>query len=250
MYINKLKSLSTSDIATVFKGNFISKFVLVLGGLFLAKYYGSSEYGIFSIYLSIAAITSILLSFGAEHLIILEIKEESFANHFNSGNLLALVGAGVLLAGSLLIPYPTDSLTMTLGIISGFLILYVHNSQRLLSKVKKFRLISFLTMTDAIISFLMQIVFLNLDINNGLIWGSFIGFVIAFLFALAIVKKWIVKPDFRLFYTKLRERKDLVSLVYPSSILNALGNHIMPVLMGVYFMSELVGEYALATKIL
>lgn len=251
MRIEKLKSLSRSDVATIFKGNFVSKFVLVLGGLFLAKYYGANDYGIFSIYLSIAAITSILLSFGAEHLIILDTQEAVFRNNFNSANTLALLFSVALLMGSFVLPRQVaHPLSWQLGVVSGFLILYVNNTQRLLSKVKKFRFISFLTMCDAIGSFLMQSVFLYFDVNNGLIWGSFLGFLFAFFIAVALARKWIRRPDFSSFFRQFRKRKDLVTLVYPSTIFNALGNHVMPILLGVYFMSEIVGEYALATKIL
>lgn len=251
MFLEKLKSLNKTNIATIFKGNFISKFVLIIGGLFLAKFYGANDYGEFSIYLSIAMITSILLSFGVEHLIILTTKKRLLSHYFNGGNLLGFLFLMLILGIiSFLKIHFISQKALYLGIISGFFILYANNAKLLLSKVNQFKFISLLTMCDAVVSFLMQCFFLYLKLENGLIWGSFVGFFSAFLLALILAKKWIQKPNFIIFFQGLKERKDLVKLVYPSTLLNTLGNQMMPILMGLFFVSEIVGEYALAIKIL
>lgn len=251
MLIKKIKTLNRNNIVTIFKGNFLSKLVLVIGGLILAKLYGSADYGAFSIYISIATISATLLSLGIEHLIILETRISSITNHYNSANTLGLGLMGVLILLFFIIPFHfIDSFHGILGLISGYLILYVNNSKLLLSKIRKFKWISFLTICDAVVSFLTQSVFLYFNIEDGLIWGSFIGFLFAFVVALLLSKKRIDLPNFRLFISHLKKRKDLVTLAYPSTLLNAMGNNIMPILMGYYFLESQVGEYALAVRIL
>lgn len=251
MFIKKLKSLSKNNITTVFKGNFFSKVILVIGGLFLAKLYGASDYGSFSIYISIATICSTLVSLGMEHLIILETKANAIANHFNSGNFISLtMTLFALMFCTMFLLDSFGGFTLILGILSGYLILYVNNAKLLLSKKNKYKWISLLTMCDATISFIMQAVFLYFKIDNGLIWGSFIGFFTAFIWSLFMVKKWIQIPHLHLFINAIKKRIDLVTLAYPSTLLNSLGNHIMPIFMGTYFLSKQVGEYAMAVKIL
>ncbi len=249
MFLNKLKRLNSSHITTIFKGNFISKFVLVIGGLLLAKYYGSSEYGIFSIYLSIMTIFSVVLSLAQEHMIMLEGNEQDVNNNFSSAGIISVT---IMLLAFLLvfIPFDIPKHILFLGIFTGFIYLFTNNSKFLLAKKKSFKLVSVLTIIDSVISFLFQVLFVFIKIENGLVIGSLIGYIAAFLAALYYSRKYFVRPDFKRYIANAKKRPELFKYSYPSTLINALGNNIMPILISLYFADSLLGEYSLAVKIM
>ncbi|SFN72523.1 Membrane protein involved in the export of O-antigen and teichoic acid [Chryseobacterium oleae] len=249
MFLNKLKRLNGSHISTIFKGNFISKFVLVMGGLLLAKYYGSSEYGIFSIYLSIMSIFTVVLSLAQEHLIMLEGDAEQVNNNFSTAG---IISAAVMILTFLLvfIPFDIPKNIIFLGILSGFLYLFTNNAKFLLAKKKMFKLVSVLTIVDSVVSFLFQVVFVFIKIENGLVIGSLIGYIAAFLAAIYCARKYFVKPDLKKYIANAKKRPELFRYSYPSTLINALGNNIMPILISLYFADSLLGEYSLTVKIM
>lgn len=249
MFLNKLKRLNSSHITTIFKGNFISKFVLVIGGLLLAKYYGSSEYGVFSIYLSIMSIFSVVLSLVQEHLIMLEGNEQDVNNNFSSAGIISAV-LMLLTFLLLFLPFDIPKNILFLGIFTGFIYLVTNNAKFLLAKKKLFKLVSLLTIVDSLISFLFQVLFVFIKIENGLVIGSLIGYIAAFLASLYYSKDYIVKPDFKRYIQNAKKRPELFKYSYPSTLINALGNNIMPILISLYFSDALLGEYSLAVKIM
>lgn len=249
MFLNKLKRLNSSHITTIFKGNFISKFVLVIGGLLLAKYYGSSEYGVFSIYLSIMSIFSVVLSLVQEHLIMLEGNEQDVNNNFSSAGIISAV-LMLLTFLLLFLPFDIPKNILFLGIFTGFIYLVTNNAKFLLAKKKLFKLVSLLTIVDSLISFLFQVLFVFIKIENGLVIGSLIGYIASFLASLYYSKDYIVKPDFKRYIQNAKKRPELFKYSYPSTLINALGNNIMPILISLYFSDALLGEYSLAVKIM
>lgn len=249
MLLNKLKKINNNHITSIFKGNFVSKFVLVLGGLLLAKYYGASDYGTFGIYLSITSIISVLLSFAQEHLIILESKDEDINNNFSSSALIS-VGAMFFCFILVFIPFGISKAIIILGISSGYLCVFTNNSKFLLARKQQFKIVSILTMTDAIVSFLFQVLFVFVKVENGLIIGSLLGFFTAFIAALFFSKRHFSFPDFKRYFQTIKKRMDLIKFTYPSTLINAVGNNIMPILISLYFTSSLLGEYTLAVKII
>ena len=249
MFLNKIKRINDSHITTIFKGNFISKFVLVIGGLLLAKYYGAPEYGIFSIYISITSIISVLLSFAQEHVIILEGNEAEVNNNFSSSSIISII-AMLFCFLLVFIPLGIPKASIILGICSGYLSVYTNNSKFLLARKKKFKMVSVLTMTDAVVSFLFQVLFVFIKIENGLVIGSLIGFITAFVVAIFFSKKYFSFPDFNRYFQTVKNRMELLKYTYPSTLINALGNNMMPILISFYFASSLLGEYTLAVKII
>lgn len=249
MFLNKLKKINNNHITSIFKGNFVSKFVLVLGGLLLAKYYGASDYGTFGIYLSITSIISVLLSFAQEHLIILESEEEDLNNNFSSSSLIS-VGAMFFCFILVFIPFGISKAIIILGILSGYLCVFTNNSKFLLARKQQFKIVSVLTMTDAIVSFLFQVLFVFVKVEHGLIIGSLLGFFTAFIAAIFFSKRHFSFPDFKRYFQTVKKRMDLIKFTYPSTLINAVGNNIMPILISLYFTSSLLGEYTLAVKII
>lgn len=251
MFTERLKQLNKSNTAIIFKGNFISKVILVIGGLFLAKYYGSAEYGFYSIYLSISAIFAILISLGLDHLIVLSIEKEQFENNFKFVNLLSLAIICIFVLIIFFFDFSFISKKIYIaGAISGFLIQFVNNTKFLLAKEKNFKKITHLTVTDAGISFLMQLFFLLIHFKNGLVVGSFIGFFAAFLLSVFYARLSTKNLDFFKFYEDVKKRKDLITMSYPSTLINTIGNNIMPILISSFFIAKIVGEYSLAIRIL
>ena len=249
MFLNKFKRINDSHITTIFKGNFISKFVLVIGGLLLAKYYGAPEYGVFSIYISITSIISVLLSFAQEHVIILEGHEAEVNNNFSSSSIISII-AMLFCFLLIFIPLGIPKGIIILAIFSGYLSVFTNNSKFLLARKKKFKMVSVLTMTDAVVSFLFQVLFVFIKIENGLVIGSLIGFITAFVVAIFFSKKYFSFPDFNRYFQTVKKRMELLKYTYPSTLINALGNNMMPILISFYFASSLLGEYTLAVKII
>jgi O-antigen/teichoic acid export membrane protein len=251
MFLERLKHFNKSHAVTVFKGNFISKLILVIGGLFLAKFYGSDEYGTYSIYLSISVISSTFITFGLDHLITLSTNKDQIENNFKSINILSLIFTFLLLLIFTLFNSSSLSIkTYFVGIMTGYFIQFTNNTKFFLAKEKKFKKITYLTITDAGVSFTLQAIFLFTNIKNGLITGSLIGFSIAFLLSLFYVRNLIQIPNYIQFFENIKKRKDLITISYPSTLINTLGNNIMPILIASYFIPKIVGEYSLANKIL
>jgi len=249
MFLNKLKRINSSHITTIFKGNFISKFVLVIGGLLLAKYYGSSEYGVFSIYLSITSIFGVLLSLAQEHLIVLEGNETDVNNNFSASSIIC-IGAMFISFLLVFIPFNIPKHILLLGIFSGYLFLFTNNAKFLLAKKKLFKHISILTLIDSVVSFLFQVLFVFIKIEDGLVIGSLIGYAAAFMAAIYYSKNYFSAPDFKRYVENAKKRPELFKYSYPSTLINALGNNLMPILISLYFASSLLGEYSLAVKIM
>lgn len=249
MFVEKIRRLNGSHITTIFKGNFISKFVLVIGGLLLAKYYGASEYGLFSIYLSIAGIISVLISFAQEHIVILEKEEDEVSNNFTSSGVISFL-AMFLCFLVLFIPFGISKSIIFFGIFTGYLLVFTNNSKFLLARKKKFKIVSLLTMTDAVVSFIFQVVFVFIKIENGLIIGSFIGFLASFIASLIFTKEYLTAPNLNRYIKIVKSRMILLKYTYPSNFINSLGNNLMPLLISFYFANNLLGEYTLAVKII
>ena len=249
MLLDKIKNINKNHITVIFKGNFVSKFLLVIGGLLLAKYYGAPEYGVYNIYLSIVGIFTIVLGLGQEHLVVLEEQENDVKNIFSTANVISVL-LTIILFLLVLFPIKVDKTIFSLGLITSFFFCFTNNAKFLLAKEKRFREITVLTIADAFISFLFQLIFVFIKIENGLIIGSLIGFFAAFAMAIYYTRKSIDKPVFNQYWKKVKARKEVIKYTYPSTLVNALGNNILPILISFYFVNSLLGEYSLAVKIM
>lgn len=249
MFLEKYKHLQRHYIFTIFKGNFISKLVLVIGGLFLAKYYGAAAYGNFALYLSISSILAIVGNFAQEHLLILEADDAQVNRNFTASNILAVFWLPIFFL-ALLIPSTISRPVLILAIISGFLNLFTNNCKFLLAKKKLFTQISALTLTDSIGSFAFQVLFIFLPWQDGLIIGSFFGFLLAFVQGLYFTHRFFFRPNFQIYFKNLKQRRELLFFTYPSTLVNIISINLMPILLAIYFSKTLLGEYSLALKII
>ena len=251
MLKEKILKFSQHKLVTVFKGNLFSKIILSIGGLILAKYFGTEAYGQYAYFLSICGILSILLTVSLEHLMIVEKEEKQKINNLFFSIIISFILAIIVLVISFLIPQkPSPQYIFTCAVLSSFLILSLATFSLYLSQIKKFKIIANITIIDSLSTFVIQSIFAYLDIKNGLIYGTIIGSFIAILYALKNIPLKIIHPNWQQFFESIKNNLSIIKYTYPSTLVNAFGNNLLPILLALYFTKEILGQYAIAMKMI
>lgn len=251
MFLN-IRKISGSNFATVLRSNFLAKVILTIGGFYLAKKYGTTDFGRYATYLSLSTVISVVISLGLENLSVLTASRESKSLSLN-GNLLLIIFLGCIAFFILQIGWPITKSVAGIAGISAFsaVIIAITNSIKLyLSSVNRFRVFSNIILADAVASFIFQVFFYFLKIQNGLILGSFLGFLVAAFWGIFSVMDdiFFVKPA--TYLQLVRNNIKLVKYTAASNIFNTVGNAIFPILAAVIFSQSLIGVYSMAIKII
>lgn len=244
-----LQSVLKNPVTTLFKGNLLSKAILVAGGIFLAKFYGASAYGIFTLYLSILAIASALYSFSLENILMVHPSKNTLPGIYNASALLVFAAFLVSLI-ILVLPLRLSAIVLFQALLSAFFVSMTALSRSVFSRAGNFKMLASLSVTDATVSFGFQLLFAAMGVSDGLVLGSTIGFAIAFLQAVYFSRDSIIRPDWEILRQSVRERKEILYFTYPSVLINVIGNNLLPLLIPLYFAKSVLGEYALAVKIM
>lgn len=238
-------------------GNTISKVILTIGGLVLAKFYGPENYGVYSVFLSYIVILPALSNLQLDNVLMLQKGSKEVRNIF-SGTLLVIflltsiiVSVVCFLKIFNLIRLDLPIFVMVLCGIGGILTGWNLSQNALFTKYKLFKQISFAFILASFISVSFQSLFyLSGFKENGLIYGWLAGLIASFLYNLRVSRDRWQKVDFKKFRENVSQHINIVKYSYTSVTVNTVANNILPILVISYFGKLEVGVYAMAMKVL
>lgn len=244
-------------VLSLLAGNTISKVILTIGGLFLAKWYGPENYGVYTVFLSYIAILPSLTNLQLDSILMLQKSSKDVRNVFSGAIFLIffLTSLLVLTVYSLQISGCVDSdLPNNVILLCGFggiLTAWNLSQNAFFTKYKLFKQISTAYILASICSVGFQFIFYLLGWHeNGLIYGWIVGLTASFLYNLRVSKGRLGKVDISAFKNSIRENKNILKYHYTSTVINTFANYILPILAIIYFSKLEVGVYGMAMKVL
>lgn len=252
-----LKNKSVKGVFSLIAGNTTAKLIATLGGLILANYYGPEAYGVYSIFLSYIMILALSATFRLEDLLVLLKVPSEIKNLFSGVLVIIIAFIALFLGGTLLFKWQSNLLTgytyLTLVLIAfGSALLAWNNLQNsFLTQYKLFHQLSLSIVITSVCSVLAQAIFYFIgETTYGLIYGWIIGILIALLYNAQVSRNKIQKIDINLFKKSIQRYPEIIRYTFPSDVLNAIANNILPIITVFYFSTAEIGLYAMATKIL
>lgn len=254
---NQYKTKNFKGVISMLAGNTVSKIILTVGGIYLAKYYGPESYGIYSVFLSYIVILPALTNLQLDNVLILQKVSKDVRNVF-SGTLLIIFILTIFIVGiiclakftgivDIYLPYYMLVICGIGGILSGWNL----SQNALFTKYKLFRQISTAFILTSMFSVIFQTIFYLLGWQeNGLIYGWLVGLVASFIYNLRVSKDRWDKVDVLNFKKSVNENINIIRYSYTSTALNTLANNILPLLVVSYFTTLEVGVYGMSIKIL
>jgi O-antigen/teichoic acid export membrane protein len=257
--INK-KQFQTKNfkgVVSLLAGNTISKTILTIGGLVLAKFYGPESYGVYSVFLSYIVILPALSNLQLDNVLMLQKGSKDVRNIF-SGTVIIISILTSLIVSIVcflkifnLIKLDLPLFVIILCGIGGILTGWNLSQNALFTKYKLFKHISFALILASVVSIVFQTIFFLFNFTeNGLIYGWIVGLAASFLYNLNVSKERWQKVDFKKFRENVSQHINIVKYSYTSVTINTIANNILPILVISYFGKLEVGVYAMAMKVL
>jgi len=252
-YFNFLiKSEFNKNVYTLFKGILIAQVFGVIGNLFLAKYYGETSYGFYSIILSNTGIFTVLLTFNFEQTIILTKSEKQRTTIINGLFTFALAVSIILLTLITFLNLSIDSYVPNiyqLVILCGFIMAIKNILEMYYNQKSAYKIISNSKIWLIVLTIGIQ--FLLLDYHDTL------GLAIGFLIANFLIVIFYLYNSNLLF--KIPEKKSVIELFktykkilyygFSSNLINSIANNILPILIAFFFTVSETGVFALSIKV-
>lgn len=238
-------------------GNTISKAILILGGFYLAKWYGSESYGVYTVFLSYIVVLPALSSLQLDNILMLQKGSKEVRNIFSATVVTIFVITSLIVFISTILksfgiirlelPYFIMLLCGIGGILTGWNLA----QNAMFTKYKLFNQISTSFILASIFSVLFQLLFYFLGWKeNGLIYGWLIGLFASFIYNLRVSKERWNKVDVGSFKKSVKEQINVIKYAYTSTALNTIANNLLPIVALSYFGKIEIGVYGLAMKIL
>ncbi len=241
------------NIATLFSGTLIAQSINIIGALFLAKIYAPKLYGTYSVFLSFVSILTIINSLKLEYIVITDKSNKKSKNTINIIlTIVVLISIIHLILFSLFRAFFLEhGIIYIVLLLSSTTSLFLSNAKLLESYATRkswFKNIANARVLMAICVVVFQFIFFYFS-ENGLIYGYASAVLILFLFYILITKRIIKTPDIKLFKDTLKNHQNILRFAFPSSLVNAIANYILPILIFSYFSAVTSGVYALSLKI-
>ncbi len=239
------------------KGSTFAQIINVLGALYLAKEYEESIYGEFGIFISTLSILSILFTLNLDNVLVLS-KNKDAANKtlvkiITLAFIFTAVFVGIIAVLSSFFEVISDISTLLYLSVLGCLVFTIKsNCEYYFTFAKKFKIIANAKIVYSFLTVLIQFLFFKLEIEQGLIFGFLIAtFVILVIYSFSLEKKYFVKKEsYRGIKNFYKEYRNLIRFGLPSNLINAFANHILTILIGIFFSKSAAGVYSIALKIL
>lgn len=251
--MEKFQRKDFKHIIALFFGNFTSKVVIVLGGIILAKYYGVQNYGVYNFFSSMMLIASMVATLRLENIIVL-LKDGNEIR--NAKNAVIVLGAGLLFCFYIFSLFGYNffynhsflvSIAFLLCAI-GSLIINVYTE--FYTKYRFFNIISYSTIAVALLSVILQGLFLLFEIETGLIFGLTISTVLIAAYLVIKSKSRYVFPDFNLFKNRLKDFQEIIKFTLASDILNVIGINLFPIIIYSFFTTTEAGVFSMSLRII
>lgn len=253
----QFSSKNFKGVISLFAGNGISKGILIIGGLILAKYYGAANFGIYGVFLSYVAILPALSNLELNNIAIMQRDIGNVRNVFSASlwttffitSIIVFIIYFLKKAG--IINLELDDFVLLLcgigGVISGWNV----SQNTLFTKYRIFKQIATSVVVGSVFSVSAQFIFFFVGWKeSGLIYGAIIGMIATFLFNLNVSKERWDKVKIPSLLASAKENINIVKYVYPSTAIDAIANNILAILLLAFFTKPEVGVYAMAIKVL
>lgn len=259
MQINReqFKTSNFKGVLSLLAGNTISRVILILGGLYLAKWYGPESFGVYSVFLSYIVILPALSSLQLESILMLQRGSKDVVNIFSATVIVsAIITSAIIAIVGLLkvlgvIQFEMSNNLLILCGVGGVLMGWNLTQNAMFTKYKLFKQISVAFIIASFFSVISQFVFYKIGwVENGLIYGWLIGLTASFLYNLRVSKNRWSKIDITAFKLRVFENVNVLKYHYPSTAINTIANNVLPFLILVYFGKLEVGVYGMALKVL
>lgn len=226
----------------------------MIGSIYLAKIYAPNLYGVYSVFLSIASILSVLSTFRLEYIII---TEKADAKSTNLANTLIFIVAIATIA-QLLVYHFTKTLFLNqklyfsitiLSIIAAFLSSNTRVIESISTRKSLFKIIANAKILTTSCTIIFQFILFYFLKESGLIYGYMASALATLIYFYVATRKKINTPNIDLVKATIKKHVNILRFGFPSGLLNTIALNVMPILMLSYFSSAIVGVYALSFKI-
>ena len=243
------------NILLMFKGTLLAQLTGTIGTIFLAKLYGSEAYGIFSIFISISSVLTILNTFQYDKSIVTTKIESENKNLMTALFLLTIFIASITFVGYYTYTYYTQTNLLKFSIIvslyiGSILLSFNRIHESYFTFKKDFRPISKAKIITALLNIFFQFLLFYEYKINGLIYGNLISLFFICIYYFSKNKKHLVKIDFQLFKRSLITNQTFAQYLFPSVLVNNLAINLMPILIATFFSLKDSGVYFFSLKIL
>ena len=235
----------------MFRGNAIAQAIAIIASIYLAKLYGADAYGIFGTFISITTIVSIVNTLQLENGIIISKTDDSRKNWIRFLFILVPI-LTLLISLSYYLIKPT-LINFKLILIIFFTAIFLSFNKILEASftfLKHFKNISNGKIILAFTNITFQFIFYYYFKIYGLILGFLTSTFILLLYYFYKSKIQFKKFDNETLKRDLREHNSIIKYLLPSSTINGLAIHLMPILILAIFSAKEAGEYFLSLKIL
>lgn len=259
MNLKKIKILNNSltvfqkNVFLMFKGTFFAQIASLIGGLLLAEFYGSSNYGKYAVFMSALPIFAVVNTLQLEYAIVLT-KNKKDKNQIIS--FLLVLGA-LLSISSFVFLFFLKKLNINilngnifLPILGAFIFSNIKVFEYTLIANNRFSKLSKTSILTSFLTVLFQFIFIFISFNKGLIYGYLISSFFVFLYLLKLNSIHLTKINFFKVKNLLKENNTLLKYALPSNLINAIANNSVPILILFYFSLPESGAYFLTVKLL
>ncbi|MDO5510682.1 MAG: oligosaccharide flippase family protein [Weeksellaceae bacterium] len=242
---------------SLFAGLSLSRVILALGGLVLARWYGAEHFAVYSVFLSLAMILPVIGNLRLEQMLLLLQPRSDIRNLFSFTFLISTLIISVITLGMWVIQkvgFQVSNLNTGWLFLSGVGAIFFAwnlNQQAVLVKLSKYKYMAAAYLVGAVVTIAAQILFYMLDNQEGgLIYGWILGVVATAIFLAFFTAKEIKIPQIPAVKSILNAQRRILYFTLPSDIIHTVANNILPILLIMFFPKQEVGVFALAYKIL
>ena len=257
--LSKFKTTSAKGVLSILTGGVISKLVWAVFGLFLSKYYGAENYGIYNVFIGYIGIISIISTLRLENVLVITKGLGRVMNFYKFLIVLSIFGSLLISFFAFLISLAGEGETMPINfwliVLAGSLASsWVLIQNALFTKLKFFNAISVGLILSTITAIFFQCLFYFLLPDDrgfyGLILGHLIGVIISIVYYFKITNTRNLQFDYSDSKILIHENLDILKYAFPSESINTLANNLFIILAAIYFNQIEIGVFALAIKIL
>ncbi len=248
-------SFFQKNILILFKGTFIAQLIGIVGSIILAKIYGSEAYGIFGVFISVSGILAIFNTLQLDKSIVTVKDPNESKNLLNSLFVISIVLASFLviiafLFSKIIVVEQLSYNVLLLTIFASIIFSFNKIHEAYFTFKENFRPISNAKIVVAVCNIVFQLILFESFKLMGLIYGSIISIVIVAIYYFIKNKKYIQKIDLEKLKFSISTNRLIIKYILPSTLINSLAIHLMPLLIVAFFGLKEAGVYFLSLKIL
>jgi O-antigen/teichoic acid export membrane protein len=239
----------------MFRGTAISQIIGIIGAIILAKIYGAESYGVFSVFISISSVLTIIYTLELDKGIVTSQNNIESKNLMNSLFLISIYIALTFTIIYLFAYYIFDLQIFKFGVLLLailasiiFSINRIHES--FFTYRKKFKPISNAKILLTFFNIIFQLLLFNKFKLMGLIFGNIISILLIAVFYFSNSYKFLAKIDWKKLKKSITLNKSLIKYLFPSTLINSLAINLMPILIVAFFSLKESGIYFLSLKVL